>query len=103
MNPTATEKTDKKQQKQLWPYVKWSERDGWVVDARTKEGGHRKYFAKKAHAETYAQDCRAKRDGQGTALFGNAELAEFGKTPQDAIAFYLAYLRQQKTSVKVSE
>ncbi len=96
MKPISTEK---KKTQQVWPYVKWSERDGWVVDARTKTGGHRKYFEKKAHAETYAQNCRTQRDGQGVAAFGSAELAEFGKTVQDAITFYLAHLRRQEKSI----
>jgi len=89
---------------QQWPYIRFSKPEkAWLVDARTKEGGSRKFFAKKGYAETYAQQCRVQREGHGTGGFGNAELAEFGKTVHDATAFYLAHLRQQKQSVPLGE
>jgi len=45
-------------------------------------------------AETYAEQCRTRRTNEGTAAFGNEELASFGKTVQDAITFYLDHLRR---------
>lgn len=94
---------DKKTLNQEWPFIRWSEKESsWLVDARTKDGGSRKFFAKKSHAETYAQQCRAHRESHGTSAFGNAELAGFGKTVQDAISFYLAHLRQTAQSVPIA-
>ena len=89
---------------QQWPFIRWSDREeAWLVDARTKDGGSRKFFKKKAHAETYAQECRAQRESHGTGGFGGAELAAYGKTVHDAIAFYLAHLRQKERSIPLAE
>jgi integrase len=73
------------------------------VDARTKEGGSRRFFTTKTEAQTFAQQCRIHRDEHGTAAFGNAELAQYGKTVRDAIDFYLAHLRQQERSIPIAE
>ncbi|MDR3403940.1 MAG: hypothetical protein P4L99_15695 [Chthoniobacter sp.] len=93
-----------KEKKQEWPYVTWAEREQqWKVDGRTKEGGSRRFFDTKAEAETYAQQCRVQKENNGISAFGNVELAAFGKTVHDAIAFYLGYLRRQQRSVPVKD
>src|SRR5262245_51563640 len=101
------EKKAKRRAKQRWPYVKGrtypNGASAWMVDARTKEGGERKTFETLAEAETFAEQCRARREGEGLRAFGNADLARFGKTVQDAISFYLDYLRRQEHSVPVKD
>src|SRR3989442_1172697 len=93
-----------KRNAQAWPYVKFSDRDNaWMVDARTKEGGQRKFFKTKTEATTFADICRSKRENEGRAAFENSELKSFGKTVQQAIDFYLAHLRAQQKSVTVKD
>lgn len=99
-NPRRSDKTSS----QEWPYICFSERENkWKVDSRTKEGGSRRFFTTKIEAQTFAQQCRIHRGEHGTAAFGNAELAQHGKTVRDAIDFYLAHLRQQERSIPVAE
>ncbi len=87
-----------------WPYIRFAERENkWMVDARTKDGGSRKFYSTKAEAETFAQQCRTQKENSGTSAFGNAELAKFGKTIQDAIQFYIAHLRTQERSISVEQ
>jgi integrase len=89
--------------KQEWPYIRFSQRENaWKVDARTKDGGSRKFFATKTEAETFAQQCRIQRKNSGTTSFGNNELAEYGWSVHKAIDFALAHLRAQKKSVGVA-
>jgi len=89
---------------QQWPYVRFSQPEGlWKVDARTKDGGSRKFFRTKAEAETFAQMCRVERENNGTSAFGNAELAKFGKTVQDAVNHFLIHLRQQARSISLDD
>src|SRR5205085_3329236 len=92
MKPT----TPKRRSKQRWPFIKeriyaQTGAVSYRVDARTKDGGQRgiKSFPTLAEAQTYAEQCRITRDNQGSAAFGNQELASYGKTVQDAITFYL--------------
>jgi integrase len=97
----------KRTKPQRWPFVNKrvypSGAVGWTVDARTKTGGERKSFGTRQAAETFAEQCRVRRENQGLAAFGNEELASFGKTVQDAINFYLEHLRQRQNSVSVSQ
>lgn len=72
---------------------------GWMVDARTTNGGERRTFQTRDDAETFATQCRTRREGEGSAAFGNDDLARYGKTVSDAIAFYLAHLRRMEKSV----
>jgi integrase len=74
-----------------------------MVDARTKDGGSRRFFPTKTDAEVFASQCRIRRNNEGTAAFGNEDLARYGKTVQDAISFYLAHLRQQEKSLPLSD
>ncbi len=74
-----------------------------MVDARTKDGGSRKFFGTKTEAQTYAQQCRTQRTNDGTASFGNRHLARYGWSIQRAIDFALAHLRTQEESVAVSD
>ena len=95
-------KAQKPQQPQDWPYIRFAKTEQkWMVDARTKDGGSRRFFNTKIEAQTFAQQCRVIRDNSGASVFGNEELAHYGKTVHDAIAFYLAHLRQQAKSVSV--
>ena len=49
--------------KQTWPYIRFSERENsWMVDARTKDGGSRKFFGTKVEAQTYAQQGRIQKN-----------------------------------------
>lgn len=88
-----------KEKKQKWPYVRWSERENaWLVDARTKDGGTRKFFEERACADAYARECRRQREEEGTGVFHNAELRKHGWGVQDAIKFALEHLRKQEKS-----
>jgi integrase len=97
----------KRPKPQRWPFVNKrvypSGAIGWTVDARTKTGGERKSFGTRQAAETFAEQCRVRRENQGLAAFGNEELARFGKTVQDAISFYLEHLRQSEHSIPVKQ
>lgn len=73
-----------------------------MVDARTKSGGERRTFATQREAETFADQCRVRRENEGTVAFGDDELARYGKTVRDAVSFYLAHLRQIERSVPVA-
>jgi integrase len=73
------------------------------VDARTKQGGSRKFFKTKAEAETFAGQCRITRSNQGVSAFGNVDLAKHGKTVLQAIDFYLAHLHAMEKSVAVAD
>ena len=80
--------------KQTWPYIRFSERENsWMVDARTKDGGSRKFFGTKVEAQTYAQQCRIQKNNSGTASFANQELARYGWSVHRAIDFALDHLR----------
>jgi len=74
-----------------------------MVDARTKDGGSRKFFGTKVEAQTYAQQCRTQKINSGTASFANRELARYGWSIHRAIDFALAHLRAQEKSVGVSD
>lgn len=101
MNTSPAKSKDKNQE---WPYITWAEAEGkWKVDARTKDGGSRRFFESKVDARTFAQQCRAQRDSNGTSAFGNVELASFGKSMQQAVEFYVAHLRQQAKSVPIEQ
>lgn len=93
----------KRNRHQEWPYVRYAEKEKlWLVDGRTKDGGSRRFFPTVSEAEVYAQQCRVARGNSGTSIFGNAELARYGKTVQHAIDFYLDHLRRQERSVAVN-
>jgi integrase len=97
-------KQQRKRRDQSWPFIRFSARDNsWKVDARTKDGGSRRFFATRGEAETFAQQCRVKKENMGTSAFGNAELAKYGKTVQHAIEHYLAHLRSQERSITVEQ
>lgn len=104
----STPKREAKEEKGEWPYITYhpDRKHPWKVDARTKgkgAEGSRKFFETKREAETFAAQCRIKRTNQGTAAFGNADLAKFGWTVQRAIDFALAHLRAMEKSVSVAD
>jgi len=94
---------EKRRAKQRWPFIKkrvyLNGTVAWQVDARTKTGGERKAFGTRLEAETFADQCRARRTNEGITAFGNEELAKYGKSVQDAISFYLDHLRAQERTV----
>ncbi len=94
----------RRQTKPEWPYVTFSEpENAWKVDARTKQGGSRKFFKTKTEAETFAAQCRTTRGNQGVSAFGNVELGKYGKTVQWAVEFALEHLRAMERSVGVAD
>jgi hypothetical protein len=79
-----------------WPFLRWIEsRNHRMVDARTKDGGHRRFFEKKAEAEGWRLTQLRKRGTQGSYAFDDRELREFGWSIPDAIRFALEHLRRQ--------
>jgi len=53
-----------------WPFIRWAEKEqAWKVDARTKDGGQRKFFATRDLAETWAEQQRIERKNDGAAAF----------------------------------
>lgn len=97
-------KRQNKSSAQQWPYIRFSEAENsWKVDARTKDGGSRRFFPTRVEAESFAQQCRVQKTNNGTSAFGNAELAKYGKTVQHAIDHYLTYLRAQERSISVEQ
>jgi integrase len=104
----STPKREAKEQKNDWPFITYhpDRKRPWLVDSRTKGGGKegsRKFFETKREAETFAAQCRIKRGNEGTGAFGNADLAKYGKTVQQAIDFYLDHLRAMEKSVTVEK
>ena len=92
----------RKKTPKIWPFVRFSEKENaWLVDARTKEGGSRRFFPSRQLAETFAAQCRAQKQISGSSAFANAELSAFGWTIQRAIDFALGHLRAQAKSIGV--
>ena len=97
-NPLRTDKTDG------WPFIRWIDsRRRWQVDARTKDGGERRFFEKKTEAEGWASAQLIKRGNQGSSAFDDKELRAFGWSVPDAIRFALEHLRQQAESKPVKD
>jgi integrase len=87
-----------------WPYIRWKEkRQRWMVDARTKDGGERRFFESKPEAEGFAVQQRTLRQNEGATVFDDRELASYGWTVAQAIRFALEHLRKQAASVPVTE
>jgi len=60
-----------------WPFIKWFQsRKRWRVDARTKDGGHRKWFETKYEAQGYAEAQRIKRKDEGDSAFNGLTPAQ---------------------------
>ena len=97
-NPLRTDKTDG------WPFIRWIEsRRRWQVDARTKDGGERRFFETKVEAEGWASSQLIKRSNEGSSAFDDKELRAFGWSVPDAIRFALGHLRQQAESKPVKD
>ena len=87
-----------------WPFIRWAEKErAWKVDARTKDGGQRRFFTNKDEAMGWADSQRVRRQNQGDHVFDDRELAQFGLTVADAIKFTLDHYRRQATSAPVDE
>jgi len=103
MKPVSRPRRKSDWKTQRWPFIRFSEKENaWMVDARTKDGGSRRFFETRGKAETFASQCRTKKENSGTAAFANTELAKFGWTIQRAIDFALAHLRAQAKSIGVA-
>lgn len=87
-----------------WPYVKWEDKKGlWRVDARTANGGKRRYFTKEIEARGWAEGQRALRENEGDSAFDNRELAVFGLRVTDAIRFTLEHHRREAASAPLDD
>ena len=87
-----------------WPFIRWAEKEqAWRVDARTKDGGQRRFFETQELAGTWAEQQRIKRKNEGNSAFDDTELRAYGWTVQQAIKFAVAHLKQQSSSKPVSE
>ena len=94
----------KSRSRTVWPIIRWVEnRKVWMVDARTKEGGQRRFFSKKVEAESWAEIQRARRQNEGNTAFDDSELRKHGWTVGDAIRFAVEHLRACKASVPLGE
>ena len=92
--------------KKSWPCIKKTMNHGktcWLVDARVKGDGERRFFDIKDDAEAWAAQQRIRRQNQGEAAFEDRELSSYGWTIADAIRFSLEHLRARKTSVRLSQ
>lgn len=87
-----------------WPFIRWAEKEqAWKVDARTKDGGQRRFFSTKDEAIGWAEKQRVKRTNEGNSAFDDVELRAYGWTVQQAIKFAVAHLKEQATSKPVRE
>jgi len=109
----------KKSGRQTWPYITKrvypSGGTGWIVDARTKDGGERRTFGTKDEADTFAQQQKAKRGNEGASAFALAAtdrvdaekalevLRPHGRTLREAAEFFVKHLRIVQSPKTVSE
>jgi integrase len=98
-----------KEKKQEWPFIKKRQYPsgviGWIVDARTRDGGSRKTFETKAEAETFACQQRTTRVNQGNAGIAISEklriqaieadkrLKEVGSEIPEAVEYFLRHAK----------
>lgn len=87
----------------------------WVVRAKIAGKWVRKYFEKKAEAETYRDQKNVELENQGresvefssalrvAAVRAQERLAPFGKSIDDAIEHYLDYLKKLEKSVPLTQ
>jgi integrase len=53
-----------------WPFIRWAEKEqAWKVDARTKDGGQRRFFETRDLAEAWAEQQRIQRKNEGASAF----------------------------------
>lgn len=100
----TTKPEDKKDETKAWPFIRWvASRERWMVDARTKTGGERRFFTTKTEAQTFRQQQLNKRQGQGDDAFDGRALAKYGWKVSDAIKFALEHLERTHASVTIDE
>ena len=88
--------------KREWPKIKKSMNHGklvYVVDARMKGKGERKFFDTLKEAEGWQQIQRVRRQNEGGRSFDDRELAAYGLTISDAIKFTLDHYRKHTASL----
>lgn len=94
----------KKDETDAWPFVRWIEsRQRWMVDARTKVGGQRRFFTNKEEALGWRAQQDVVKQNEGNSAFDETELRRYGWTVQQAIKFAVAHLKQRATSKPVFE
>jgi hypothetical protein len=71
----------------------------YVVEARIKGQGERKFFDTLKEAEGWQQIQRVRRQNEGGRSFDDRELAAYGLTISDAIKFTLDHYRKHTASV----
>jgi hypothetical protein len=99
-----TKKRSKQDETEAWPFVRWIEsRQRWMVDARTKVGGRRRFFTTKDKALGWRAQQDINKQNEGNSAFDDTELRRYGWTVQQAIKFAVAHLKQQATSKPVAE
>jgi hypothetical protein len=104
MKLESIKRSSKKDETDAWPFIRWIDaRQRWQVDARTKDGGKRRFFATKAEAEGWRQTQLVKRSNEGNRAFDDRELAVYGLTVADTIKFTLDHYRPQAASAPVGE
>lgn len=105
MSKSTTDTKKKNDIKDSWPYLVWKEdRQRWMVDARTKDGGgNRKFFETRAEALTWRNAQMARRENEGAGAFADRELKAFGWTVTDAIKYALDHLNKTKIQKLLSD
>ena len=94
--------TQKKDETDAWPFVRWIEsRQRWMVDARTKVGGKRRFFETKEAALGWRAAQGIKKKNEGNSGFDETELRKFGWSVQDAVRFVVEHLRRTHASATV--
>jgi integrase len=94
--------TPKKDETDAWPFVRWIEsRQRWMVDARTKVGGQRRFFETKETALGWRATQEVKKKNEGHSGFDETELRKFGWSVQDAVRFAVEHLRRSHASATV--
>ena len=94
----------KKDETDAWPFMRWIEsRQRWMVDARTKVGGQRRFFETKDEALGWRTKQDVKSERTKATPLSRHRAATYGWTVQQAIKFAVAHLKQQATSKPVSK
>lgn len=92
--------------KKTWPRITETINHGvkmFVVDARVKGKGERRFYTTRGEAKVFAQQQRAKRISEGSGAIQNAELAGFGWSVHRAIEHALTFLRAQKKTQPLTD
>lgn len=89
-----------------WPRIKPATscgKKGFLVDARIRGKGERKFFGSRPEAKVFAESQRAKRLNEGGNAIWHAELAAYGWSVHQAIEHTLKFLRAQKNTLPLAD